>query len=104
MVRWMLVNLNRGELDGRRILKDTSYDVMWKPNEAARPERVEISWFLRKYKNDLLVMHGGQDDGFLTTVVLVPARKAGVVVLVNSDHAPIGAIEKKALMIALGDG
>ena len=38
MVRWMLVNLNRGELDGRRILKEATYDVMWKPRRR-RPAR-----------------------------------------------------------------
>jgi hypothetical protein len=48
-------------------------------------------------------MHGGQDDGFLTTLVLLPARKTGVVVLVNSDRAPIAAIERKAFLVALGE-
>ena len=86
MVRWMLVNLNRGELDGRRILKDSTYDAMWTPAEATQEARVGISWFLRSYKGQQIVMHGGSDDGFLTTVVLLPARKAGVVVLVNSDR------------------
>jgi len=103
MVRWMLVNLNRGELDGRRILKHATYDVMWKPTDASQKERVGISWFLRNYKGQQIVMHGGQDDGFLTTVLLLPARKVGVVVLVNSDRAPIAAIERKALFVALGE-
>jgi CubicO group peptidase (beta-lactamase class C family) len=103
MVRWMLVNLNRGELDGHRILTNATYDVMWKPSEASQKNRVGISWFLRSYKGQQLVMHGGQDDGFLTTLVLLPARKTGVVVLANTDSAPIGAIERKALQVALGE-
>ena len=103
MVRWMLVNLNRGELNGHRILKNSTYDVMWKPTDASGKDRVGISWFLRSYKGQQIVMHGGQDDGFLTTVVLFPARKVGVVVLVNSDSAPIGAIERKAFQVALGE-
>jgi CubicO group peptidase (beta-lactamase class C family) len=107
MVRWMLVNLNRGELDGRRILKDSTYDLMWTPAEASKDVRpgtsVGISWFLRSHKGQQIVMHGGSDDGFLTTVVLLPARKTGVVVLVNSDRAPIVALERKALLVALGE-
>jgi CubicO group peptidase (beta-lactamase class C family) len=103
MVRWMLVNLNRGELDGHRILTNATYDVMWKPSEASQKNRVGISWFLRSYKGQQLVMHGGQDDGFLTTLVVLPARKTGVVVLANTDSAPIGAIERKALQVALGE-
>jgi CubicO group peptidase (beta-lactamase class C family) len=107
MVRWMLVNLNHGELDGRRILKDSTYDLMWKPGEASRDVRagisVGISWFLRSHNGQQVVMHGGSDDGFLTVVTLLPARKTGVVVLVNSDRAPITAIERKALLVALGE-
>jgi CubicO group peptidase (beta-lactamase class C family) len=103
MVRWMIVNLNRGELDGSRILKETTYDVMWKPGAANRQGHVGISWFLVKHKGQQVIVHGGQDDGFLTTVVLLPARKVGVVVLVNSDRAPLSAIEKKALLVTLGE-
>ena len=31
MARFALANLRRGELDGRRILRTESYDVLWKP-------------------------------------------------------------------------
>ncbi len=103
MVRWIQVNLNRGELDGHRILKASTYDVMWKPTEASQKDRVGISWFLRSYKGQQIVMHGGQDDGFLTTIVLLPARKTGVVVLANTDSARLGEIERKALQVALGE-
>lgn len=30
MARWMQVNLNQGELDGLRILKPETYDILWK--------------------------------------------------------------------------
>ena len=107
MVRWMLVNLNRGELDGRRILKDSTYDLMWRPTEASRDVSpgisVGISWFLKSHHAQQVVRHGGSDDGFLTAVVMLPARKTGVVVLVNSDRAPLAAIERKALLVALGE-
>jgi CubicO group peptidase (beta-lactamase class C family) len=107
MVRWVLVNLNRGELDGRRILKDSTYDLMRKPTEASRDERtgngVGISWFLMSHDAQQVVRHGGSDDGFLTAVVMLPARKAGVVVLIDSDRAPLHAIERKALLVALSE-
>src|SRR6185436_17880545 len=31
MSRWAIATLNRGELDGKRILKTTTYDTLWKP-------------------------------------------------------------------------
>ena len=43
------------------------------------------------------------DDGFLTAAVMLPARKTGVVVLINSDRAPLHAIERKALLVALDE-
>jgi len=61
MVRWAQTNLNHGELDGKRILKASTYDVMWKPavevefcrggdrSSCRKPgAEVGISWFLEK--------------------------------------------------------
>jgi CubicO group peptidase (beta-lactamase class C family) len=48
ITRWMTANLNRGELNGRRILKRSTYDLMWKPaaDTGRNGYRVRISWFL----------------------------------------------------------
>jgi CubicO group peptidase (beta-lactamase class C family) len=94
MTRWIRVNVNRGELDGRRILKASTYDVLWKPGVPV-PERdwhVGISWFLAEVQGQQIVMHSGGDDGFTTHLALLPARKAGVVMMFNCDH--ISSIKK----------
>jgi CubicO group peptidase (beta-lactamase class C family) len=94
MARWIRVNVNRGELDGRRILKSSTYDILWKP-AAPIPERnwhVGISWFLAEAKGQQIVMHSGSDDGFTTHLALLPARKAGVVMMFNCDH--VSSIKK----------
>lgn len=105
MVRWMLVNMNRGELDGHRILKDSTYDVLWKPAvDVSKDQRIGISWFLMDHKGQQVAMHNGGDDGFLTMLAFMPARKTGVVVMVNTDHAPMFGIGKRALLVALGEG
>jgi CubicO group peptidase (beta-lactamase class C family) len=88
MARWIFVNLNRGELDGRRILKSSTYDVLWKP-AAAPPDsdrHVGISWFLAESGGERIVMHSGGDDGFTTHLAFAPARKDGVVMMANCDH------------------
>jgi hypothetical protein len=54
-------------------------------------------------KGQQIVFHGGQDKGLLTTVVLLPTRKTGVVVMVNTDHTPIGTIEREAMLVVLGE-
>jgi CubicO group peptidase (beta-lactamase class C family) len=100
MARWILVNLNRGELDGRRILKRSTYDVLWKPAASVpRPNwHVGISWFLADGGGEQIVMHSGGDDGFTTHLALAPARKAGVVMMANCDHmSSIKAIWEAAM-------
>src|SRR5262249_45091037 len=83
MARWILANLRRGELDRRRILKSSTYDVLWKP-AAPIPTlnwHVGISWILAESKGDQVVMHSGGDDGFTTHHALLPARKGGGVMM-----------------------
>ena len=48
MIRWMQVNLNRGELNGRRILKAENYDLLWNSTTTKSPQgfQVGLSWFL----------------------------------------------------------
>jgi CubicO group peptidase (beta-lactamase class C family) len=94
MARWIRVNLNRGELDGRRILKSSTYDVLWKPAAPVpeRPWHVGISWFLADVNGDLIVMHNGGDDGFVTHHCFSPAQKSGIVMMFNCDH--ISSIKK----------
>ena len=103
MARWMIANLNRGELDGKRVLKAASHDELWKPSvDAGKLGRVGLSWFLSEYKGTQLVTHSGTDDGFMTCVVLVPAKKVGVVVLINCDEAPLNRVLVTALDVAAG--
>jgi CubicO group peptidase (beta-lactamase class C family) len=100
MARWIVVNLNRGELDGRRILKKATYDVLWK-HAAPVPGRnwhVGISWFLADSRGAEIVMHSGGDDGFTTHLAFAPALKAGVVMMANCDHmSSIKAIWEAAM-------
>jgi len=107
MARWAMANLNRGELDGKRILKASTYDLMWKPaadvefcngpnhsNCRKSGEQVGISWFLETKKGHQIVSHGGGDDGFVTGIVLIPDQDAGFVYMQNSEHPGMTTPEK----------
>jgi CubicO group peptidase (beta-lactamase class C family) len=100
MSRWILVNLNRGELEGRRILKSGTYDFLWK-HAFPVPERnwhVGISWFMADSGGTEIVMHSGGDDGFTTHLAFAPALKSGVVMMANCDHmSSIKAIWEAAM-------
>jgi CubicO group peptidase (beta-lactamase class C family) len=105
MARWALANLNHGELDGRRILKRSTHDLMWKPaaETGRKGFRVGISWFLEESRGEHLVIHPGGDDGFLTYLGLCPDRKIGVILMVNSDDSrPMKRILETTISTALG--
>jgi len=101
MSRWAIANLNRGELEGKRILKPSTYELMWKPAGEQFPQ-IGISWFLSKYREHAVVTHSGGDTGFVSNLVLIPERKIAVVMMSNYDRAPLRAITNAALDAVLG--
>ncbi len=99
MARWAMANLNHGELEGKRILNASTYDLLWKPAvdvefcrgadvaTCRKPGgQVGISWFLETKDGHQVVSHGGGDDGFATGIVLIPDLNVGFVFMQNSLH------------------
>jgi CubicO group peptidase (beta-lactamase class C family) len=80
MTRWMLVNLNRGELDGRRILREESFDLLW---TSTTDHTIGLSWFIHEEDGDWEILHGGSDLGFRSYIVLLPEDGIGVVLASN---------------------
>jgi CubicO group peptidase (beta-lactamase class C family) len=107
--RWAIANMNRGELEGARILDASSYDLLWTPEVEVRASdhsRVDVglSWFLTDYGGYQMVNHGGRDIGYTTNFVMVP--DAGVAVIVLSNYfGPddiVSQVTQLALELALG--
>ena len=86
MCRWMLANLARGELDGKRILDAKSYELMW--SRADDTPSIGLSWFLGDFEGRFQVSHSGGDTGYRSNVSLLPELGIGVVLMINSDSAP----------------
>ncbi|MCP4455564.1 MAG: serine hydrolase [Planctomycetes bacterium] len=102
MSRWALANLNRGELDGQRILKASTYDVMWQPGTDV-DSGIGMSWKLGKRGRLQTVSHGGRDTGYRSYILLVPEESLGIVVSTNYDRTSIEPIMDAALTVALGE-
>jgi CubicO group peptidase (beta-lactamase class C family) len=105
MARWAMANMNRGELGGARILKASSYDVMWKPAAelSGKASPTGISWFLGQYRGQKLVEHGGGDTGFRTHLAMLPEKRIAVVWMTNAEWLQNGApLTHSALDVALG--
>jgi CubicO group peptidase (beta-lactamase class C family) len=101
MSRWAMANLRRGELDGQRILKASTYDVMWKPTgDEKRP--VAISWFQGERGGHRTISHGGGDTGYRSQVMLFPDDGMAVVIMLNSDAVPGSELAEAAHLVVLG--
>lgn len=111
MSRWILVNLNRGELDGRRILSMDSHNLLWTPtvqipsDQFVFPNRSEygLGWYIGEYVGHRIVSHGGRDTGFTSLVLLLPDDEIGLVVTSNWDQ-PSLTIARGVLDLVLGAG
>lgn len=94
MTRYAAAHLNRGELDGARILAPESYDVMWavQLHEEGEDSDSALGWWVRQGSSELIVEHYGGDDGFLSHFCLWPERQQSIVVLCNATWAEPGHV------------
>lgn len=83
MGRWAIANLNHGELDGRRILKRETAELMWRPVVNAFNMKEGIAWFVGDVQGHRLVMHDGGDVGFESRLLLAPDDSVAVVAMSN---------------------
>ena len=103
MTRWVLGNLQRGELDSTRILEDSSYDVLWAPSAEMGSSHVGLSWFLQEFDGIPTISHGGGDVGFSSYVVLLPEDKSGFVLVSNYDRSPVRMLRDSLIGILQGE-
>jgi len=104
MCRWAIINLNKGILDGKRILKPESYDILWEParlNDGSAA-RVGLSWFLTSEGGTKVVSHDGGDVGFVSGLCLIPEKSLAAVVLTNCDFAPASLLAVAVALTAAG--
>lgn len=118
MLRWAMINLRRGELDGNRILAESSYVKLWTPSrdmtaelqERARQARIELpwesyavglSWFVVRYRGKRLINHSGGDRGFRSDFYLAPDDSVAVVVMANDQTADVAKLARAVLDLAM---
>jgi CubicO group peptidase (beta-lactamase class C family) len=124
MACWANANLNRGKLGSKRILEESSYDLLLKPwgnsqkngvgwsnrehrgyqtvNHGGHNTGNGVGWFHGEHRGFRVVYHGGRDTGFRSYIALLPEESLGVVGSSNFDQAPIISIAKFALDVLLG--
>ncbi|MDQ3262705.1 MAG: beta-lactamase family protein [Myxococcota bacterium] len=114
--RWLLAQLGRGQLDGRRILSQELMDETWTVQNALRVLPVVrgyspsthfngygLGWFLGDYAGRMIARHGGALSGMYSFAMVVPEEHLAVAVLTNADsHGLYAAVPWAIVDAALG--
>jgi CubicO group peptidase (beta-lactamase class C family) len=87
MARWMRFHLNKGELDGRRLLTENTHRLIWTRPFDDRSGGADLSHgFIQTPLHGLLLTgHGGATESYLSNLVLVPELGLGVFVSQSSS-------------------
>jgi CubicO group peptidase (beta-lactamase class C family) len=117
MAKWLLFQLGDGTWEGKRIISEAAMEEMHSPQiiitttpqmRAARNVHFfagyGLGWQVMDYRGHRMLWHSGGADGMPTYMAILPARKIGVCVMVNTWHAPIlhGTIAGRILDHLLG--
>ena len=86
-----------------KLLKRASRDLMWasQKTDDGKPTGYGLGWGTQQKHGLTLVAHGGGQQGTSTTILVVPERRAGIVVLANMDGLDTGALAADILKIVL---
>jgi CubicO group peptidase (beta-lactamase class C family) len=86
-----------------KLVQRPTRDLMWttlKPTEG-KPSRYALGWFVADKFGVHTVGHSGGQQGTDTAFVIVPERRAGVVVLANMDNVDSNRLAEEILKIVL---
>lgn len=102
LARWGMMNLNRGRIDGKRILRKESFAELFKAQaDANRDQKVGLSWFISDFKGHKLIGHSGLDPGYRAQFAMIPAKGIAVAVLCNADMTATEDVRNSLLAAAL---
>ena len=111
--KWMIFNLNHGIIGKDTLLTKETRNMVWTPHNnfivdhtAKDSERRHFSsyglgWSISEYDGHFSVGHGGAYDGMISSIILIPDEKLGVVVLTNGMKSPARAASNYALDLFL---
>jgi CubicO group peptidase (beta-lactamase class C family) len=86
-----------------KLLKAATCDLMWSPQKAADGSQTgyALGWGTQRKYGLALVEHTGGQQGTSTSIILVPERRAGIVVLANMDGVDSAALSTEILKTVL---
>lgn len=93
MAKWLRFVLGRGEIDGKRLISEKSFDEWTKTQMKITPDGsvgYGFGWFVMDRQGKKVVQHGGNIDGFNSMVAMLPEANLGFVLLTNVSASTLG--------------
>ncbi|MCB9845853.1 MAG: serine hydrolase [Phycisphaeraceae bacterium] len=105
MSHWITLLLDRGEHEGDRLISGERFDEMWAPTNPLGPTHsYGLGWFISEWNGHRVIDHGGNIDGYASTVALLPDDGIGFVLLQNVSSSVLqGASQAVVWTALLGD-
>jgi CubicO group peptidase (beta-lactamase class C family) len=95
MAKWLRFILNGGVTpEGKRLVSEASHAEWLRPQmkvNAAGTVNYALGWFVEKWRDQTVVQHGGNIDGFNSLVAMIPEKKLGFVMLTNVSGSTLGS-------------
>ena len=99
MVRWLRVQLDRGVIGNSRVFSEATAKEMWTPQvlvpidtehqavAATQPtfRTYALGWNIQDYRGHRVVTHTGFLEGAASVTFLIPDKKVGFMVMINSE-------------------
>jgi CubicO group peptidase (beta-lactamase class C family) len=113
MAKWLQLLLNEGKFDGKEIISGASLKEMYKPQMVMSGDISQdeifyssygLGWMLTAYRGHLRVEHGGNIDGFTTSVCFLPRDGIGIVVMANMNGTALNGVIRNDLIDRLLGG
>ena len=119
MARWVAIQLAGGRIPGtdRQLFSAESGREMWQPvvpmpisplpgplaDATPQFRSYALGWIVQDYRGHRIIQHTGGTQGFRAIVVLIPEKKVGFAIMVNSeDNAFIPGLQYELLDHYLG--
>jgi len=99
MAKWMLMQLNGGNYDGKRILSSDVLNEIQTPKvslssaDANAPQNsYGYGYQITDFRGYRLLSHGGATDGMNTNYVLMPQHNFGIIIMTNTFNTFMNAV------------
>jgi CubicO group peptidase (beta-lactamase class C family) len=86
MTHYAMAHLHRGQYKDKRILSDSTYDLLW-TNSVTIPDapQIGLAWWLKEHEGIKTVSHAGGDTGFRSYFMLIPDKNLAIMLVSNYE-------------------